>query len=117
MRQGTWTGEHWAVSDPEGPLWILKTLNKYILSQEARTPIWCDVYYMTVWCVSETMHFPAKGKILYLGEGDFSLTRSLCEKHQLPKDAVVTCYAAKLTDEAASNSAFLQSSGESYSIR
>ena len=36
----------------------------------------------------------------------------LCERHQLPKDAIVTCYATKLTEEAVSNSAYLQSQGE-----
>ena len=67
---------------------------------------------MTVWCPPEVMSFPGKGKQLYLGEGDFSLARSLCEANQLPKETVVTCYAKELTKEAASNSKYLQSAGE-----
>ena len=58
------------------------------------------------------MGFPSTGKQLYLGEGDFSLTRSLCENHQLPKGSIVTCYSQDLKDAAIDNAAYLQSSGQ-----
>ncbi|XP_037077962.1 uncharacterized protein LOC119099020 [Pollicipes pollicipes] len=57
------------------------------------------------------MVFPVGGQQLFVGEGDFSLTRSLFEHHSLPKDAIISCFSEDLTEEAAENAEYLSSAG------